>query len=115
MSPKRAIRDGAIIAACVMALRFAVGFMFDWPAYSWPEMACLFVFADTFRLGESIFVHIMAPSLCYTLAGGIVGGIVGIIPSTKKLRPWIFRTILVALLSLLILVPISLFQLSGWL
>jgi hypothetical protein len=115
MSPWKAGRDGAIIAACVMAIRFVVGSVFEWPAYSWPEIGCLIVFANILRLGESVFIHILAPSVCYTLAGGIVGGLVWLIPPMKEVRPPIFRRILIALLSILILVPIIAFQISEWL
>ena len=115
METKKAIRDGAIIAACVMTLRFIAAVLFDWPSYSWPEIGCLFLFSEILRLGESTFVHCLAPLVCYTLAGGFVGGVIGLIPTMTKLRPAIFRIVLAALLSVLILIPIAVLQMTGWL
>jgi hypothetical protein len=115
MSTKTAIRDGAIIAACVMTLRFTVAVLFGWPSYSWPEIGCLFLFAEILRLGESTFVHCLAPLVCYTLAGGFIGGIIALVPPMTQLRPVTFRIVLAALLSVLILLPIAGLQMTGWL
>jgi hypothetical protein len=115
MSIKTAIRDGAIIAACVMTLRFTAAVLFGWPSYSWPEVGCLFLFAEILRLGESTFVHCIAPLVCYTLAGGFIGGIIALVPPMTQLRPVTFRIVLAALLSVLILLPIAGLQMTGWL
>ena len=114
MSMKRALAGGTIIAICVMSVRFFIALTFNWPAYSWPEIGCLFLFTEVLGLPESTLIHFLAPLTCYSLVGTAIGGIAWLIPPVKKMQPAKFLIILTAILTILILVPIMVFQMNGW-
>lgn len=114
LSFKVAIRDGIIIAAGIIAVRLVMGFIFQWPDYSIPELCCLFLFANVLHLGESIAVHVVAPLFCYAIAGGSIAAVLQLVPWIRRRSPAGFRLFLIVLYFSLIWIPILVFQLNRW-
>ena len=114
MNTRTAIRDGAIIAGCLIILRFVISGITGWRAYSWAEIGCLYLFAKVLNLGESALVHFLAPFTCFTLAGAVLGGIASVVPGVNTLRPRNFRLVLAVFLLLLLLISILILQVDGW-
>jgi hypothetical protein len=108
------IRDGIITAAALMSFRFLLAAIANWPGYSWPEIGCLFVASELFGLGESMWVHVFAPTVVALVIGAIIATTLNTVPNLGRMRPWKFRLTLCLTEMAVLLLPIVLLPVKGW-
>ena len=114
MKLRYTIRDGIIIAAVLTSFRFALASITDWPGYSWPDVGCLFIATELFGLSDEFWVQVLSSTVAALAIGAIVAVILNAVPNLKLMKPSKFRFTLCLTETVVLLLPIVLFPVNGW-